>query len=222
MEPRITEIKKEHARRLLEIVDAGLVEGVGKPELGEMCVMAAINYLFDMPHGDADYGCTAPVVRALDIAINDLPWSSPSARAKGMRREAVAKLGSIEIDDVKYMGLIALGVVNRILPPVLRAVGLDANATECEQAKDLTAAATASRAVAAASRAVAAASRADAASWAAVAASWAANTASRAAARDEIYTTLCDISTEALIACESQGAQWLDLCAVTGPEAIGG
>ena len=188
MEPRITEIKKEHARRLLEIVDAGLVEGVGKPELGEMCVMAAINYLFDMPHGDADYGCTAPVVRALDIAINDLPWSSPSARAKGMRREAVAKLGSIEIDDVKYMGLIALGVVNRILPPVLRAVGLDANATECEQAKDLTAAATASRAV----------------------------------ARDEIYTTLCDISTEALIACESQGAQWLDLCAVTGPEAIGG
>ena len=195
MEPRITEIKKEHARRLLEIVDAGLVEGVGKPELGEMCVMAAINYLFDMPHGDADYGCTAPVVRALDIAINDLPWSSPSARAKGMRREAVAKLGSIEIDDVKYMGLIALGVVNRILPPVLRAVGLDANATECEQAKDLTAAATAS---------------------------WAANTASRAAARDEIYTTLCDISTEALIACESQGAQWLDLCAVTGPEAIGG
>lgn len=240
---KIENINRNDAKRLLEIIDHGLVKGVGVGKPGELCVMAAINLAFGMPHGDTDYGCTDSVVRDLDIRINEFPWSSPQARARGMRREAIAKLGSAgKINNVKFIGLVALGVVNRILPPILEQLHLAKHAEACRLASTLDAADAAAHAAYAAADAANAANAARyasyAASYAANAASYAANAARYAAnaarytanaasyatnaasyaayaakaASDAIFGQLCDIATDALIACGSPGAQWIDLC----------
>ena len=85
------EITEAHARKVLEVVDAGLVSGVGNPIPGQMCVEAAVCYALGLPHGD-DPKCVSPALRSLKIRLNDSGWSSDEARAKGLRRLAVAQL----------------------------------------------------------------------------------------------------------------------------------
>jgi hypothetical protein len=94
------EITKEVAEKVLTTVDAGLVKGVGKRVPGQMCVEAAVCYALGLPHGD-DPGCVAPTLRSLKIRLNDASWSSNEARAKGLRRLALAQLGSKDVLDEK-------------------------------------------------------------------------------------------------------------------------
>lgn len=78
-------ITSDIARKVLEIVDAGLSKGVGVPKPGKMCVEAAVCFAIGLPHGD-DPQCVAPTLRAFKIRLNDSQWSSNMARAKGLRR----------------------------------------------------------------------------------------------------------------------------------------
>ena len=87
------EITSAVVTKLLAVVDAGLVNGVGKPIPGQMCVEAAVCYALGLPHGD-DPRCVAPALRSLKIRLNDSRWSSNEVRAKGLRRLAVIQLGS--------------------------------------------------------------------------------------------------------------------------------
>ena len=105
------EITRELAYKVLQTVDAGLVSGIGVPEPGRMCVEAAVNYAMGLPHGD-NPSCVGSAVRAFKIALNDAPWSSPQARAKGMRKLAIAQLGSGRIDQVDF--------ANRLVQEALR------------------------------------------------------------------------------------------------------
>src|SRR5689334_17575355 len=89
----MTEITHEIAAKVLKTVDAGLVVGVGKPTPGQMCVEAAVCYALGLPHGD-DPGSVSPSLRSLKIRLNDSGWSSKEARAAGLRRLALAQLGS--------------------------------------------------------------------------------------------------------------------------------
>ena len=88
-------LSKKLVSTILETIDAGLVQGLGAPVPGKMCVEAAICYALGLPHGD-DPGCVSAAVRSLKIALNDAQWSSNEARAKGMRRLAIAQLGTKE------------------------------------------------------------------------------------------------------------------------------
>ena len=208
-----TEITEAVARKVLATIDAGLTQGVGSPAPGSMCVMAAINYALGHEHGDRPT-CVGSAVRVFDIAINDAPWSSNEARAKGMRREAIAKLGSDSIDQAAFVSYVALHTIKRILPITLRAAGLKAEALLCEQADSLAAAESAARSAAewAAARSAESAAR-SAAESAARSAEWAARSAARSArSADAIYILACDIATEALIGCGSEGVKWLWLC----------
>lgn len=45
-------LTKKDARKVLEVVDAGLVSGLGVAEPGKMCVEAAICYALGYEHGD--------------------------------------------------------------------------------------------------------------------------------------------------------------------------
>ena len=82
------------AERVLSVVDAGLTNGVGSPEPGKMCVEAAVNYACGLPHGDSP-PCVNPAVRMVKIAMNDGGyWRGSDHRAAGMRRIAIAQLGS--------------------------------------------------------------------------------------------------------------------------------
>lgn len=116
------EITESIVRRVLEVVDAGLVRGMGEPIPGEMCVEAAVRYALGLPHGD-DPPCVAPALRFLKIRINDARWSSPQARARGLRRLAIASLGSAgALDEIEFGSRVARLAIQTCVPTALRAV----------------------------------------------------------------------------------------------------
>jgi hypothetical protein len=116
------EITEELARKVLATVDAGLIKGLGIQHPGSMCVEAAVCYAMGLPHSD-EPTCVSPALRVFKIELNDSNWSGPKARAKGMRRLAIAQLGSAGVlDDLEFAKRVATLVVSTIVPKVLRIV----------------------------------------------------------------------------------------------------
>jgi hypothetical protein len=109
------------ATKVLEVVDAGLVSGVGKPIPGQMCVEAAVCYALNLPHGD-DPECVSRALRSLKIKLNDSGWSSNTARTKGLRRLALVQLGSRNhLDDKEFAKRVAELAIRKQVPIALRA-----------------------------------------------------------------------------------------------------
>jgi hypothetical protein len=233
------EISREVAAKVLSVVDAGLSEGVGKPEPGQMCVEAAVCYALGLPHGD-DPKCVSQALRRLKINLNDSKWSSNAARGRGLRRLAVAQLGSAGVlDEREFAKRCAELAVRKMVPLALRAAAsiqkhathkqklIDA-ANRCEKdgtreaaLEGKTAAATAAydaadAAANAADAAYAAANAADAAYDAAAYAAYAAANAATAAyaaanARDKILSDFAEDVVQILVALRAPGCAWLDL-----------
>ena len=183
------ELTEAIARKVRDTVDAGLVLGRGKQVAGQMCVEAAVCFALGLPHSDHP-PCVGAAVRSYKIKINDANWSSRAARARGMRRVAIAQLGSDAIDQRAFADYVCIEGVKRILPIALRAVAkavpghadaILATIPACEAAVTLDDA----RQAASASRKEAA--DADAANAAADAAIAAANAAAYAAAAAAAY-----------------------------------
>ena len=115
------EINETIARKVLDVVDAGLVLGLGKPQPGQMCVEAAVNFAMGLPHGD-EPACVAPALRRLKIRLNDSNWSSKQARAKGLRRLALAQLGSSGVlDEQDFVRRVSRLAIQSCVPQALRA-----------------------------------------------------------------------------------------------------
>lgn len=109
------------AKKVLEVVDAGLSSGVGNPIPGQMCVEAAVCYALGLPHGD-DPACVSRALRSLKIKLNDSRWSSDQARAKGLRRLALIQLGSRDhLDDKEFVRRVADLAIRKQVPIALRA-----------------------------------------------------------------------------------------------------
>jgi hypothetical protein len=208
-------ITQEVAEKVLRVVDAGLSKGVGNQRAGEMCVEAAVCYALGLPHGD-DPACVSRALRSLKISLNDKDWSSKAARARGLRRLAVAQLGSAgALDDREFVRRVAESVIRKQVPFALRiAASLHKNAehqaslteaaARCE--KEGTQAAARADARAAAD---AAARAADAA--AARAAAYAADAYAKKKRRDEVLAELAEDVVQILIAMKAPGCQWLAL-----------
>src|ERR1700722_17522478 len=120
-------ITKSIARKVLSVVDAGLIKGAGNADKnnrgkpGAMCVEAAVCYALDLPHGD-DPACVSRALRSLKIKLNDSNWSSAKARAAGLRRLAVAQLGSRDhVDDNEFANRVAELAIRTSVPLALRA-----------------------------------------------------------------------------------------------------
>jgi hypothetical protein len=194
------------ARKVMEVVDAGLCKGVGKPNPGEMCVEAAVCYALREPHGD-NPSCVGAAVRAYKIVLNDANWSSNAARSEGLREIAIAQLGSVDIDQVKFSEYVALEIIRQVLPSALRGVGLNVEAEACEKAVDLSAAESAawSAAWSAARSAESAAESAARSAGSAWSAAW-----SAAENRDSIYRLAAKIGVSALRHCACVGVEFLD------------
>lgn len=77
----------------------GLSYGLGEKG-GAVCIEAAICEALGLPHGD-DPGCVAEVVRGFKIRLNDSNWSTPMARAAGLRDLGIAQLGTRGMLDNK-------------------------------------------------------------------------------------------------------------------------
>jgi hypothetical protein len=186
---------KQIVEKIDSILARGLCSGVGNRD-GQMCVEAAVCAALDLPHGD-DPGCVAASVRSFKISLNDSRWSSPKARADGLRNLAIAQLGSLGvIDDEEFAKRIAEKSIRVLIPQLFRELGcstpeMKAAADRCEwegteeAAREARAAANAAadaaNAAANAANAAAAANAAYAAANAAYAAADAANAAANAA-----------------------------------------
>jgi hypothetical protein len=234
-------ITADVAKKVLEVVDAGLANGLGKPKPGQMCVEAAVCYALGLPHSD-DPKCVSRALRQLKIRLNDSNWSSNEARAKGLRRLALIQLGSAgTLDDRAFAKRVAELAIRKSVPAALRAaasIQKDAHhasalrdaADRCEKsgteeealkAKSAANAANAANAAAdaaayaayAANAANAANAAADAADAAAYAANAAADAAANAAyaARDKSLATFCEDVVQILIEMNVPGVQWLHL-----------
>jgi hypothetical protein len=115
------EITREHIAKIHQLLDAGLVSGLGEPKAGSMCVEAAINYALGRPHGD-DPGCVMQSLRHLKIKLNDSGrWTSNKARAEGLRRLAIAQLGSAgTVDEKEFAIRVARMTIQTVVPFALR------------------------------------------------------------------------------------------------------
>jgi hypothetical protein len=231
------EVNESLARRVLEVVDAGLVSGIGVPEPGKMCIEAAVCFAMGLPHSD-EPTCVAPTLRHLKIRLNDARWSSDQARAKGLRRLAIAQLGSAgALDEKEFAKRCARLAIQTSIPTALRAVAsiakggrkerLLAAADLCERdpteanarsAKDAAAyayaayaayAAAAADAAAAAYAAAYAATAAAYAAYAAYAAAAAAAYAAYAADADRSLAAFAEGIVQILIEMHAPGCQWL-------------
>jgi hypothetical protein len=174
-------ITKPLVRKLLSVVDAGLTSGLGENTPGAMCVEAAVCYAMGLPHGD-EPTCVDSALRRFKIDLNDARWSSTAARAKGLRRLAVAQLGSAgSLDTQAFVTELSKYAVESIVPRAKEnaARAADAAASSASSASSAAANAAAARANAARADANAARAAADAAARTATAA---ANAAARAAA----------------------------------------
>ena len=196
------QITVEHARKVLTIVDAGLIKGAGKkPIAGEVCVEQAVCMALGLPHSDNPI-CVAPVLRVLKIKINDCNWSSNQARAKGLRRLAVAQLGSADhLDEQEFRRRVVDYALRRSTSAALRSAAsiqkdqthkakLLAAAKRCEEEGTREAAQDA-RVIARASYAASYASDAD---------------------RDKSLADYAEDIVQILIDMKAPGCRWLEIC----------
>lgn len=200
----------EQAQKVYDLVGAGLVSGLGQPVPGQMCVEAAICLAMGDAWGDTPT-CVGDADRQFSITLNDTTWSSPEARAKGMRSLSIAQLGSAELSaaqTLEWVRLLSLGVVNRIVPIALRAAAAIHPDQKHRQALEIAAVECSNSAAdsaygAARSAADSARSAADSAYWARSAADWAAK-------RDEVLTIMADIAVDAYRQIQAPGIALLD------------
>ncbi len=209
------EINETLACKVLTVVDAGLVNGVGEPTPGKMCVEAAVCYAMGLPHGDQPT-CVSPALRALKLRLNDSEWSSPATRAAGMRRLAVAQLGSAGVlDDQEFARRCSQIAIRIQVPQALRAAAslfpktsehkqalLDA-ADLCERDGDVSAAYSAADSAARSAAYSAADSAYSAARSAAYSAAASAASAARSAAASAAYSAAYSAASAARSAADS-------------------
>jgi hypothetical protein len=230
-------ITKTIAKKVLKIVDTGLVCGLGSPIPGRMCVEAAVCFALGEPHGDSP-SCVDEVVRSFKIRLNDSAWSCDAARTKGMRRIAVAQLGSKDVINVRlFHTLVCELTIRRVVPFALRQAAsckgnsghkaaLEKAATRCEQEGNKASADNAKKVAASAACAAADAASASSA-YAASAACAAADAADAASSASAAYAAAAYAAAAASAAASSASAayaaasdQVLTICAELGIEAL--
>src|SRR3990167_2676755 len=103
------------------ILSRGLCSGVGDRD-GQMCIEAAICAALDLPHGD-NPSCVEPAIRSYKIALNDKQWTSPEARAKGLRNLGIAQIGSNGVvDGHEFVTRLAKRTIQVLLPEMVRSI----------------------------------------------------------------------------------------------------
>src|SRR5580692_9706788 len=103
------------------ILSLGLSSGMGERG-SQVCIEAAICQVMNLPHSD-DPGCVAAAVRSYKITLNDSPWSSPAARAKGLHDLGLAQLGSKGVvDDREFATRMAEKTIRVLIPKLFRSI----------------------------------------------------------------------------------------------------
>lgn len=98
-----------------KILSRGLCRGIGTVN-GQMCIEAAICTALDLPFNDQPT-CVTQEIIDFKITLNDVKWSSPEARSKGLRNLGIAQLGSKEIvNGEEFVQLMKQKFITKLLP----------------------------------------------------------------------------------------------------------
>ncbi len=199
-------INETLVNNILDLLKYGLVKGLGVQEPGKMCVEAVVCAAMNLPHSD-NPPCVGSAVRAFKIHLNDSNWNSNAARAVGMKRLAIAQLGSKEIDQVEFVKLLIARLKEQKLSSADTADAADTADTDAAYAANAVAYAANAVAYAAdAAYAYAAYAYADAVAYA---------YADAVAIRDNHLTKAAEVAVQILIELGSEGSKFLHLCDVT-------
>jgi len=126
----------EIVQKILSALSHGLTKGIGKREPGKMCVEAAVCYAYGLPHGD-NPPCVGEEVRKFKINLNDSTfWPDNMARAEGLKRLAIAQLGSNEIDQEKFKEEVFKQNQILVIPWTFDQIPLDIRVPEHEELKE--------------------------------------------------------------------------------------
>ena len=87
------EITEELVKKINNLLDQGLVHGLGQAIPGQGCVEAMICLAFGLPHSD-DPICVNKAVRSCKIRINDSRWSSNEKRGQALKKIAILQLNT--------------------------------------------------------------------------------------------------------------------------------
>lgn len=219
-------ITEDTIKTLLTAIDSGLSHGLGISAPGKMCVEAAVCFALGLPHNDNPI-CVGEAVRSFKIRLNDSNWSSTKDRAQGMKKLAVAQLGSDILDQKEFAKKVYIKIKMDIFGLSSATATAAADATTAAYAvaaaddyaayyaayDDATADADAAYATAYAATATASDAAADASDAAEAADDYAAASDAYADAyADKILVKAADIALQILIDMKSPGCQWLYLC----------
>jgi hypothetical protein len=129
----VFELDKFDVAEFDRILSKGLSKGLGDRD-SRVCIEAAICQVIGLPHSD-DPGCVADSVRAFKIRLNDSTWSSPKARADGLRDLGLAQLGSKGVvHDQVFAKRMATETIRVLVPKLFRQVL--SNDKACMEAAD--------------------------------------------------------------------------------------
>jgi hypothetical protein len=124
---QLYKITKAQALKVLETVDAGLVNGIGEPKPGHMCVEAAVAYSLGYQFNDQPK-CVTESLISTKIYMNDSKvwygknWGQSDdpkvakIRSHALRRIAIAQLGSRGIISNKQWELALLDYYKSKIP----------------------------------------------------------------------------------------------------------
>ncbi|MCI0558027.1 MAG: hypothetical protein MN733_05990 [Nitrososphaera sp.] len=128
---RRNEMKANINYKVLDIYLArGLCDGEGEPE-GQVCVEEAVCLAMGLPISD-DPPCTAKSLSSYSIALNDSQWSSPKARAEGLRALAYAQIGTAgKLNEEIFSSRLGELTIRVLIPTLFRELGI------CKEEADL-------------------------------------------------------------------------------------
>jgi len=105
------------------LLDKGVTPGLSKdPKPGEMCLEQAVSYALGEEVTDKP-SCVGEKVRYFVTRLNDQEWSSPFARAEGMRELSIAQLGSNSLNQKEFLDKLFFKVLTKMLPAMFRELG---------------------------------------------------------------------------------------------------
>lgn len=103
-----------HINNLLKLFESGLVNGAGH-DVNHFCVQQAVHRVLDNDLDDAQKSdrpptwCVREDIRTFGIHLNDEKgWRDEKARAEGLKRFAIAELGSSEVWPSKFYEKLAV------------------------------------------------------------------------------------------------------------------
>lgn len=103
-------------------LDAGLCHGAGDGEQ-TVCLEQAVALCAGLPLKDNPDSCVDPAVSAFGRSLNDRAWSSPKARAAGLREFAFAQLGTAgKVDGRRFAKRVAEMAIRELVPFAFRKI----------------------------------------------------------------------------------------------------